>query len=50
MSSFVAKLEYKAKGYGKTLLRIGPFKPSSKICNVCGFHNFHIKFQNLKKK
>ena len=38
-SSFVTKLEYKAEWYGKTVLRIGQFEPSTKICNVCGYHN-----------
>ena len=38
-SSFVAKLEYKAEWYGKTVLRIGTFEPSSKICSNCGYHN-----------
>lgn len=38
-SSFVDKLTYKAEWYGKTILRIGQFEPSSKICNVCGYHN-----------
>jgi putative transposase len=38
-SSFVNKLEYKVEWYGKTILRIGQFEPSTKICNVCGFHN-----------
>jgi putative transposase len=38
-SSFVTKLEYKADWLGKTILRIGRFEPSSKICNVCGYHN-----------
>jgi putative transposase len=38
-SSFVNKLEYKAEWFGKTILRIGTFEPSSKTCNVCGFYN-----------
>lgn len=38
-SSFVTKLEYKADWYGKTVLRIGQFEPSSKICSNCGSHN-----------
>jgi putative transposase len=38
-SSFVTKLEYKAEWFGKTILRIGRFEPSSKLCNVCGYHN-----------
>jgi putative transposase len=38
-SSFVSKLEYKALEAGKTILRIGQFEPSSRLCNVCGYHN-----------
>ncbi len=38
-SSFVTKLEYKAEWFGRTILRIGRFEPSSKICNNCGFYN-----------
>jgi len=45
-SSFVTKLEYKADWYGKTLLRIGQFEPSSKICNVCGFHNSELTLKD----
>jgi len=37
--SFVTKLEYKAEWYGKTILRIGTFEPSSKLCSTCGYHN-----------
>jgi putative transposase len=38
-SSFVTKLEYKAEWFGKTILRIGRFEPSSKTCSVCGATN-----------
>jgi putative transposase len=41
-SSFVTKLEYKAEWLGKTILRIGRFEPSSKLCNVCGYYNSNI--------
>ena len=41
-SSFIEKMEYKAEWYGKTILRIGQFEPSTKICNVCGYHNKDI--------
>ena len=37
--TFVTMLEYKAKWYGKTLVRIGRFYPSSKTCHHCG----HVK-------
>ena len=39
---FITKFEYKAEGCGKTLLRIGRFEPSTKICNVCGYYNASI--------
>ncbi|WP_048143078.1 IS200/IS605 family element RNA-guided endonuclease TnpB [Methanosarcina horonobensis] len=42
LSSFVTKLEYKAEWLGKTILRIGRFEPSSKLCNVCGYHNSNL--------
>jgi len=38
-SSFVTKLEYKANWYGKTVIKIDRFFPSSKTCSDCG----HIK-------
>lgn len=41
-ASFVTKLEYKAEWAGKTILRIGTFAPSSKLCNVCGYHNSNL--------
>ncbi|ADE37291.1 IS200/IS605 family element RNA-guided endonuclease TnpB [Methanohalophilus mahii] len=47
-SSFVTKLEYKAEWYGKTILRIGQFEPSTKICNVCGYHNKNITLADRK--
>ena len=38
-STFFTMLEYKCRKYGKTLLKIGRFDPSSKICNKCGYLN-----------
>ncbi|KGA96793.1 transposase [Alkalihalobacillus alcalophilus ATCC 27647 = CGMCC 1.3604] len=35
-SAFVSKLEYKAKWYGKTILKISRWFPSSQICSHCG--------------
>ena len=35
-SSFVSMLEYKCNWYGKMLLKIGRFYPSSKTCSSCG--------------
>src|SRR5690625_68966 len=35
-SAFVTKLEYKAKWYGKTIIKISRWYPSSRICSECG--------------
>ncbi|AKB49262.1 Mobile element protein (plasmid) [Methanosarcina barkeri str. Wiesmoor] len=45
-SSFVTKLEYKAAWFEKTILRIGQFEPSSKLCNVCGYHNSDLTLKD----
>ena len=36
---FKRQLTYKCKWYGKTLLVINRFEPSSKICSMCEYHN-----------
>ncbi|MGO1791705.1 MAG: RNA-guided endonuclease InsQ/TnpB family protein [Micrococcaceae bacterium] len=35
-SAFVTMLEYKAARYGRTLVRIGRFEPTSQVCSACG--------------
>ncbi|MET7356793.1 RNA-guided endonuclease InsQ/TnpB family protein, partial [Streptomyces mirabilis] len=35
-SSFVSMLEYKAARYGRRLVRIGRFEPTSQTCSTCG--------------
>ncbi|MEU9313661.1 RNA-guided endonuclease TnpB family protein [Streptomyces sp. NPDC048256] len=34
-SAFVSMLEYKAARYGRTLIRIGRFEPTSQLCSQC---------------
>jgi len=41
-SGFVSKLEYKAKWYGKEVIRIETFFPSSKTCSDCGHINQNL--------
>lgn len=41
-SKFFRMLEYKAEWYGKTILKIGQFEPSTKICNQCGHYNHEM--------
>jgi len=36
---FVTMLEYKANWYGKNILKIGTFEPSTKLCSQCGVKN-----------
>lgn len=38
-SQFVAMLEYKARRYGRTLVKIGRFTPTSQTCSTCGAVN-----------
>ncbi len=38
-SSFVTMLQYKCDWYGKNLIKIGTFEPSSKQCSNCGNKN-----------
>lgn len=40
--NFNLLLEYKADWYGKNILRIGRFEPSSKLCSVCGYKNTEL--------
>ncbi|TQJ52714.1 transposase [Streptomyces sp. NBC_00080] len=35
-SSFISMLEYKAERYGRTLVKIGRFTPTSQTCHACG--------------
>jgi putative transposase len=35
-SSFISMLEYKAERYGRTLVTIGRFEPTSQVCSTCG--------------
>jgi putative transposase len=45
-SSFVQKLEYKAEWYGKNIIKIGRFDPSSKICHVCGYYHQDLELKD----
>lgn len=44
--SFVTMLEYKAEWYGKNILKIGRFEPSSKTCSCCGSINKELTLQD----
>ena len=38
-SSFCNMVDYKAKWYGRTYIKVGSFYPSSKLCHCCGYKN-----------
>ena len=42
-SEFVRELEYKARWYGRTIIKVDKFFPSSQICNICGYKNEDTK-------
>jgi len=43
---FRRQLEYKCKWYGKNLIVIGRFEPSSKLCSNCGTINSELKLSD----
>lgn len=45
-STFVTMLEYKAEWYGKNILKIGRFDPSSKLHANCGYINKDLKLSD----
>jgi putative transposase len=45
-STFVSMLEYKADWYGKNILKIGTFAPSSKTCSCCGYINKELTLKD----
>ena len=40
--NFIQMLKYKAEWYGKNIVQIGRFEPSSKICSCCGYKNNNL--------
>ena len=45
-NSMVRKLIYKAEWYGKNIVFIGRFDPSSKLCHCCGYVNKELKLSD----
>jgi putative transposase len=43
---FVRELEYKCKWYGRTLVKVDTFFPSSKLCCICHQKNADLKLQD----
>jgi putative transposase len=45
-SEFVRMLTYKSEWYGKNLIQIGRFDPSSKMCSKCGLINTNLQLKD----
>ena len=48
-SSFVTMLQYKAEWYGKRVIKVDTFFPSSQLCNSCGCKNKDVKNLNIRE-
>ena len=49
MGEFCRQLQYKCNWYGKTLVEIDRFYPSSQICSRCGYQNHDVKDLSIRE-
>lgn len=47
-SEFIRELKYKADWYGKRIIKIDKFYPSSQLCNCCGYQYSNTKDLNVR--
>ena len=44
----IRQLEYKTSWYGRTLIKVDTFYPSSQLCHVCGYQNNDVKDLSIR--
>lgn len=48
-SEFVRQLTYKAEWYGREIIKIDRYYPSSQLCSVCGYKNEDVKDLSIRE-
>lgn len=48
-SEFIAMLKYKAEWYGKTIIQVSQWFPSSQLCSNCGYKNPDLKNLDIRE-
>lgn len=46
---FICELQYKARWYGKTIIKNDNYFPSSQICHICGYKNEAIRNTRIRE-